>query len=170
MMRPQLVYRLDRFGRGGDHRAFNDHGYPAIRITEAYENYNRQHQNLRTEGGIEFGDVADRVDFPYAARIIGVDAASLAALAWAPPPPEGVRIRAQGGSTTVSWQPAAGTVAGFRVYWRDTTDPLWTRSRFVSGEARLTLEGILIDDHLFGLASVGPDGNESLVVLATAGR
>lgn len=166
---PKLVYRLDRFGRGGDHRAFNDQGFAAVRITEAWENYNRQHQNVRTENGIAYGDVPDAADFPYAARIAGVNAATLASLAWAPPAPEAVRLR--GGvsaSTTLSWQAAPGAV-GYRVYWRDTTDPLWSRSRIVGGVTQLTLDGILIDDHLFGVASIGADGHESLVTFATAG-
>jgi hypothetical protein len=158
-MRPKLVYRLDRFGRGGDHRAFNDLGYAAVRLTEAWEDYTRQHQDLRTENGVAYGDVADAVDFPYAARIAGINAATLAALAWAPPPPGGIRIRAAGGggSTAVSWQAAPGPVAGL------------TWSRFVAGTSA-TLDGILIDDHLFGVASVSAEGNESLVVFAAAGR
>lgn len=168
-MRPKLVYRLDRFGRGGDHRAFNDLGYAAVRLTEAYEDYSRQHQNLRTEDGIAYGDVPDAVDFPYAARIAGINAATLAALAWAPPPPAAVRIRSVRGSTAVSWQAPPGAVAGYRVYWRDTTDPHWSRSRLVTG-TEATLDGILIDDHLFGVASVGEGGHESLVTFATAGR
>ncbi len=166
---PKLVYRLDRFGRGGDHRAFNDQGFAAVRITEAWENYNRQHQNVRTENGVAYGDVPDAADFPYAARIAGVNAATLASLAWAPPPPSAVHLK--GGvsaSTTLSWQAAPGAV-GYRIYWRDTTDPLWSRSRTVGDVAQFTLDGILIDDHLFGLASVGADGHESLVTFATAG-
>ncbi|MEZ4586625.1 MAG: M28 family metallopeptidase [Gemmatimonadales bacterium] len=170
-MRPKLVYRLDRFGRGGDHRAFNDLGYAAIRITEAYEDFNRQHQDLRTANGIAYGDVPDEVDFPYAARIAGVNAAALAALAWAPPPPGAVRIRGPAnGSTRVSWTAPDGPVAGYRVYWRDTVDPYWSQSVFVSGATETTLEGIIIDDFLFGVASVGADGNESLVTFAGAGR
>ncbi|MEZ4458035.1 MAG: M28 family peptidase, partial [Gemmatimonadales bacterium] len=163
MMRPKLVYRLDRFGRGGDHRAFNDEGFAAIRITEAFENYNRQHQNIRTENGIAYGDLPDEADFPYAARLAGINAASLAALASAPPAPAGVRLR--GGvsaSTTLTWQRAPGA-AGYRIYWRDTTDPVWSHSRYVGAVEQFTLDGILIDDHLFGVASVGTDGNESLV-------
>lgn len=168
-MRPKLVYRLDRFGRGGDHRAFNDHGFAAVRITEAFENYNRQHQNVRTEKGIAYGDVPDRADFPYAARIAGINAATLAALAWAPPPPTAVRLR--GGvsaSTSLSWQAAPGAV-GYRIYWRDTTEPLWTSSRWVGTVTQATLDGILIDDHLFGVASVGPNGHESLITFPTIG-
>lgn len=168
-MRPKLVYRLDRFGRGGDHRAFNDQGFAAVRITEAFENYQRQHQNVRTENGIAYGDLPDRADYPYAARIAGVNAASLAALAWAPAPPTAVRLR--GGvsaSTALAWQAAPGA-AGYRIYWRDTTDPYWSQSRWVGNVTQFTLEGILIDDHLFGVASVGAGGHESLVTFPAAG-
>ncbi|MEO8448970.1 MAG: M28 family peptidase [Gemmatimonadota bacterium] len=165
-MRPKLVYRLDRFGRGGDHRAFNDLGFAAVRVTEAFEHYNRQHQNVRTETGVAYGDVPEKVDFPYASRVAGANAATLAALAWAPPPPTGAKIRGGGSpSTTITWQAPPGPVAAYKVYWRDTTEPLWTHSRLVTGATELTLENILIDDSLFGVASVGADGNESLVVL-----
>ena len=167
-MRPKLVYRLDRFGRGGDHRAFNDQGYPAIRITEAFENFDRQHQNVRVEKGIAYGDVPDKVDFPYAARIASINAATLASLAWAAPGPVGVTLRsAPRASTTVAWQPVAGA-AGYLVYWRDTTEPWWTKSRFVGQETQVTLDGVLIDDHLFGVASVSATGTESVVTFATS--
>lgn len=172
-MRPKLVYRLDRFGRGGDHRAFNDVGFPAIRITEAFENYHRQHQNVRTENGVAYGDVPEKVDYPYAARIAGINAAALAALAWAPPAPSGVTLRGAGrASTALAWHPVPGA-AGYLVYWRDTTDPLWTMSRFVPGDlTQVTLDGVLIDDHVFGVASVGATGTESVVsfAVAAAGR
>lgn len=162
---PKLVYRLDRFGRGGDHRAFNDEGYPAVRLTEGHEHYDRQHQDLRTEDGIRYGDVLEGVDPRYVAKVTGVNAAVLASLAWAPPPPEQVRIRgAVSAATTLTWEAPAGPApAGYRVYWRDTTAPTWTRSRWVGARTEVTLEGVVIDDHLFGVASVGADGNESVV-------
>jgi hypothetical protein len=125
---------------------------------------------VRTEGGVAYGDVADRVDYGYAARIAGVNAATLAALAWAPPPPAGVRIRPARASAAITWQAVPGPVAGYRVYWRDTIEPFWTWSRCDAGATELTLEGVIADDHLFGVASVGPDGNESAVVLAIPGR
>ena len=169
-MHAKLVYRLDRFGRGGDHRAFNDEGFAAVRITEAWENYHRQHQDLRTEAGIAYGDVPDSADFPYMARIATVNAATLAALAWAPPPPDQVRIRGGGSaSTRISWQPVDGA-AGYRVYWRDTIEPFWTHHRFVAAGHELELDGILIDDNLFGVASVSASGDESVVVFGTGGR
>ncbi|MGB8705546.1 MAG: M28 family peptidase, partial [Gillisia sp.] len=91
-MDPMMIYRLDRFGRGGHHKTFNDLGYPAIRIMEAHENYNRQHQNLRTENGIKYGDVVEGVNFDYAAKLTEVNAINLASLAWAPPAPQNVQI------------------------------------------------------------------------------
>jgi hypothetical protein len=170
-MRPKLVYRLDRFGRGGDHRAFNDAGVAAVRITEAAENYRRQHQNVRTENGIAYGDVPEQVDFPYAARIASIDAAALAELAWAPPPPINVKVKGGGSvNTTLTWEAPAGPVAGYKIYWRDTVEPRWTHSRVVGPVTQFTLDGILIDDNLFGLASVSSTGDESLVTFPTPAR
>lgn len=165
-MNPMMIYRLDRFGRGGHHRPFNDAGFAGVRIMEAHENYNRQHQDLRTENGIAYGDVVEGVNFEYAAKLTGVNAIALAGLGWAPPAPTAVRI---GGSvrpsTTLAWEATDDpNVAGYAVYWRDTTAPQWQHRRFVSGVNQYTLEGIVIDNFLFGVASVGPDGNESQVV------
>ncbi len=161
-----MIYRLDRFGRGGHHRPFNDVGYPGVRIMETHENYYRQHQDLRVEDGIAYGDVIEGVNFDYAARLTGVNAAVLAALAWAPPAPTNVRI---GGavqpSTTLAWEPVDDPdLAGYRVYWRETTAPQWTYSRFVGNVTEYTLDNIVIDNFLFGVASVGTGGNESTVV------
>jgi hypothetical protein len=172
-LEPRMIYRLDRFGRGGHHRPFNDRGMPGVRIMEAHEHYDRQHQDLRTEAGRTYGDVIEFVDFDYAARLTGVNALVLAGLAGAPPPPQSVRLRgAVSASTTVSWQePPGDQVAGYRVYWRDTTAPQWTWSRWApAGSTSLTLEGIIIDDFLFGVASVSQDGSESLVQFPTFGR
>src|SRR5690606_26755298 len=83
-----MIYRLDRFGRGGHHRPFNDLGFPGVRIMEANENYTRQHQNIRVEDGIAYGDVIEGVDFEYARKLTGANIAVLASLAWAPPPPD----------------------------------------------------------------------------------
>ena len=118
-LNPQLIYR---FGRGGDHRPFNDAGFPAVRIMETHENYNRQHQDLRTEDGIRYGDTIDGVDFDYAAQLTRVNVAALASLASAPPSPANVAI---GGavepSTTLRWDAVDDpTLAGYRVYWRAT--------------------------------------------------
>ena len=169
-----MIYRLDRFGRGGDHRRFNDLGFPAVRLTETHENYTRQHQDVRVEDGIAYGDVPDAVDFGYAAGIVAANAATMASLAWAPPPPEGVHIRgAVSPSTTLWWSDSTATGPGgpgYRVYWRETTAPQWTHSRWVGDTTRVTLDNIVIDNYLFGVAAVGADGNESVVVFPTPGR
>ena len=162
-----MIYRLDRFGRGGHHRPFNDAGFPAVRIMEAHEDYTEQHQDVRTEEGVAYGDVIEEVNFDYARRLTGVNAAVLAALAWAPPAPENVRI---GGavepSTTLAWEAVEDPgVAGYKLYWRKTTAPQWEEWRFVpDGTTRHTLENIIIDNYLFGVAAVGENGNESPVV------
>lgn len=164
-MNPMMIYRLDRFGRGGHHRPFNDLGFPGIRIMEAHENYNRQHQDLRTEDGIEYGDVVEGVNFDYTAKLTAVNAINLASLAWAPPAPENVKI---GGivepSTKLQWEKVDGDIAGYKIYWRDTTAPQWQYSRFVGDVNEFTLEGIVIDNFYFGVASVGKNGHESVVV------
>ena len=168
----KMIYRLDRFGRGGHHRPFNDAGFPGVRIMETHENYRRQHQDLRVEDGIEYGDVIEGVNFDYAAKLTGVNVITLAGLAWAPGPPGGVGIAgAVRASAVLSWDPVASdNLAGYRVYWRDTTAPQWEHSRFVGDVTDYTFENLVIDNYLFGVASVGRDGNESVVVFPTARR
>ncbi len=163
-----MIYRLDRFGRGGHHRPFNDAGFPAVRIMETHENYRRQHQDVRIEDGIAYGDLPSGVDFDYAARVTALNAVSLAGLAWAPAPPEEVRIAGMvSPHTTLSWRKVPGAV-GYRVYWRLTTDPRWRYSRPVGDVAEFTLENIVIDNYLFGVASVSAGGYESPVVFPGA--
>ena len=164
----KMIYRLDRFGRGGHHRPFNDEGFPGVRIMETWEHYDRQHQDLRTENGRQYGDVIEGVNFPYLATMTGVNATTLAALAWAPPAPTQVRIGgAVSASTTLAWAPVQDpNLAGYKIYWRDTTSPQWERSRFVGTVTRFTLENVIIDNYLFGVASVGKNGTESPVVFA----
>jgi hypothetical protein len=164
-----MIYRLDRFGRGGHHTPFNDVGYPAVRIMEAHEDYRRQHQDIRTEDGVEYGDVLDEVEFDFAAKMTGLNAATLASLAWAPPPPEGVEIQgAVRPSTTLSWEPVdpspAPDLAGYKVYWRRTDAPQWQKSVYVGDVTEHTLENVVIDNFVFGVASVSEDGFESPVV------
>ncbi len=163
---PIMIYRLDRFGRGGHHRPFNDVGFAAVRIMETNENYTRQHQNVRVENGIHYGDVVSGVNFPYAAKLAEVNAATLAGLAWAPPAPDTVRIGgAVSPSTTLAWSAVNDpNLAGYKIYWRDTTAPQWQHWVFVGKDVtRHTLENIVIDNFLFGVASVGTNGNESVV-------
>ena len=167
-MNPMMIYRLDRFGRGGHHRPFNDLGYAGIRIMEAHENYTQQHQDLRTENGIEYGDKLKFVNFDYARKLTAVNAISMASLAWAPPAPENVAI---GGivepSAKFKWDKVDGAV-GYKIYWRDTTSPTWDHSRFVGDVSEFTLNGIVIDNYFFGIAAVGPNGHESVVVFPNA--
>jgi hypothetical protein len=166
----KMIYRLDRFGRGGHHRPFNDLGFAGVRIMEAHENYIWQHQDIRVEDGIEYGDVIDHVDFDFAARLTAVNAAVLASLAWAPAAPENVRIAgAVRPSTSLAWDPVDDPdLAGYRIYWRDTTAPQWEHSRYVGNVTEFTLENMVIDNYLFGVAAVGTDGNESVVAFPTA--
>ena len=163
-MNPMMVYRLDRFGRGGHHRPFNDLGFAGIRIMEAHENYTQQHQDIRVEKGIEYGDVIKHVNFDYAKKLTAVNAISLASLAWAPPSPKSVAI---GGivepSVKLKWDKVNGA-AGYKIYWRDTTFPTWDHSRYVGDVSEFTLKGIVIDNFYFGIASVSNDGFESVVV------
>lgn len=164
-----VIYRLDRYGRGGHHRPFNDLGYPGIRIMETNENYTRQHQDLRTEDGIVYGDTLDGVNFDYAAKLTGLNAVSLAAMSWAPTPPADVSIEgAVQPSTTLKWKAADAEqnpqLAGYKVYWRYTDAPQWQYSKYVGDVTETTLENIVIDNYFFGVASVSKDGTESPVV------
>ncbi len=164
-----VIYRLDRFGRGGHHRPFNDLGFPGIRIMETNENYTRQHQDLRTEDGIAYGDTLDGVNFDYAAKLTGLNAVSLAAMAWAPNPPANVEITgAVQPSTTLKCE-ALDTqqnpqLAGYKIYWRHTDAPQWEFSKFVGNVTQATLDNVVIDNYFFGVASVNKEGLESPVV------
>ncbi|WP_018414611.1 M28 family metallopeptidase [Teredinibacter turnerae] len=168
-----VIYRLDRFGRGGHHKPFNDLGFPGVRIMETNENYNRQHQDIRTENGIAYGDTIEGVNFPYAAKLTALNAVSLASMAWAPNPPSGVTIKgAVQPSTTLSWTALNKkqnlNLAGYKIYWRYTDAPQWQYSRFVGDVTEFTLENIVIDNYFFGVASVSKDGFESPVVFPGA--
>ena len=168
-----MVYRLDRFGRGGHHRPFNEAGYPGVRVMETNENYDRQHQDLRTENGRVYGDTIDGVDFAYAAKLTALNAVSLAGMAWAPPPPASVKIEgAVTADTTLKWtRPTAKqapNLAGYKVYWRLTTEPTWTHSRWVGNVDAYTLKNTVIDNYFFGVAAVAKDGTESPVVFPGA--
>ncbi len=165
-MNPTMIYRLDRFGRGGHHRPFNDQGFAGIRIMETNENYNRQHQDLREENGIKYGDVIEGVDFDYCAKLTAVNAINLASLAWAPDAPKNVEIAGVvQPSTSLRWEMKDDTnLAGYKIYWRETTAAQWQSSRFVGKVNEYLLEGIVIDNYLFGVAAVGKEGHESVVV------
>lgn len=162
-MNPMMIYRLDRFGRGGHHRPFNDLGFAGIRIMEAHENYTQQHQDIREENGIKYGDVIEHVNFEYAKKLTTVNAINLASLATAPPAPENVAI---GGivepSAKFKWNKVEGA-KGYKIYWRDTTSPTWDHSRYVGDVSQFLLDGIVIDNYFFGIASVGDNGFESII-------
>ena len=162
-MNPKMIYRLDRFGRGGHHRPFNDAGFAGIRIMEAHENYTQQHQDIRTENGIEYGDKLKFVNFDYAKKLTAVNAINLASIASAPLAPKNVGI---GGiveaSAKFSWEKVDGA-KGYKIYWRDTTSPTWDHFKYVENVTEYTLEGIVLDNFFFGVSAVGEDGHESLV-------
>jgi len=161
-----MIYRLDRFGRGGHHRPFNKAGFAGIRIMETNEHYDRQHQDLRNEDGRHFGDTLEFVNFDFAAKLTSLNAVALAAMAWAPAPPAQVQIEGMvSADTTLSWEMGDDPqLAGYRVYWRPTTAAQWTHGRYVGKVDHFMLENIVIDNYFFGVASVAADGNESPVV------
>jgi len=165
-MNPMMIYRLDRFGRGGHHRPFNDLGFAGIRIMEAHENYVMQHQDIRLENGIAYGDVIEGVDFNFAKKLTSVNAINLASLAWAPPSVKKLSI---GGiieaSVKFKWEKVKDlNVIGYKIYWRDTTSPVWENERYVGDVNKYTLKGVVIDNFYFGIATVGKNGYESPVV------
>ena len=164
-LEPTLIYRLDRFGRGGHHRPFNDAGFPGVRIMETHEHYDRQHQDIRNEDGRQYGDLIEYVDFNYAAKLTAVNIISLASIAHSPLPPQQVMIGgAVSPSTQLKWTVTSSkNLAGFKVYWRDTTSPVWQYEKWVGNVSETTLENIIIDNYLFGVASVSTTGHESII-------
>ena len=165
-MNPKMIYRLDRFGRGGHHRPFNDVGFAGVRIMEAHENYNQQHQDIRIEEGIAYGDVIEAVNFSYAKKLTAVNAINLASLAWAPPSIKELSI---GGvvepSVKFKWNKIDDeSIAGYKIYWRETTSPTWDNSRFVGNVNEFKLEGIVVDNYFFGVSTLGENGIEGPVV------
>ena len=165
-MNPLMIYRLDRFGRGGHHRPFNDLGYAGVRIMEAHENYIMQHNDIRVENGISYGDVIEGVDFEYAKKLTAVNAINLASLGWSPPALKKISI---GGvveaSVKFKWKKIDNpNIEGYKIYWRDTTSPTWDNSKFVGNISEAKLEGIVIDNFFFGVSTVGVNGFESPIV------
>ena len=167
-----LIYRPDRYGRGGDQTEMLRAGFPAVRITEGAEHYDRQHQDLRTENGIEYGDTLEAVDFDYLAQATRLNVAAMASLANAPMPPADVTLGRpprdtprtvwNGTGVRLTWSPAAGAT-GYRVWWRSTTAVQWTNSREAGSATELLIPGISIDDYNFGVSSISEDGYESPV-------
>ena len=185
------IWRNDRLGRGGDHTEFLNAGYPAVRLSVAVENYNQQHQDVRTEKGVVYGDTIDVMDFPYLAKVVKLNTAALAAIASAPPPPEPTVEGAVSTATSIEW-PWNYRDSFFRVLWRSTDEPNWSHSILTveltkdtvlcigsprvprpgqRNDARcsVTLPHIRVDDWVFGVSSVSADGFESPVASAVPG-
>lgn len=165
-MKVMLVYRRDRYGRGGDHIPFLERGYPAVRFTEVNEEFRHQHQNVRVENGFQFGDLPEFVDFPYVANVARVNAASLAALALAPARPKGVTILATrlSNDTDLRWEPnKEPDLAGYEITWRDTTSAVWTNSKPVGNVTTFSMKGMSKDNFFFGVRAIDRDGNRSPV-------
>jgi len=165
-MKVMMVYRRDRYLRGGDHIPFLERGFPAVRFTEPNEDYNHQHQNVRTENGIRYGDLLEFVDFSYVANVARVNAANLAMLALAPAMPKKVNILTARltNDTDLKWdENKEPDLASYEVVWRDTTSPVWTRSRGVGKATSHTMKGMSKDNYFFGVRAVDRQGNRSPV-------
>lgn len=164
-MKAMMIYRRDRYGRGGDHIPFLERGYAAIRFTEPNENFQHQHQNIRIENGIQYGDLPQFVDFEYVANVARVNAASLAMLASAPARPKNVTMTTGlANDTDLKWDAnKEPDIAGYEVVWRDTTAATWTNSRAVGNVVTYTLKGMSKDNSFFGVRSVDREGNRSPV-------
>src|SRR5437764_5895747 len=167
------IWRNDRFGRGGDHTEFLNLGFPAVRFTVAVENYNWQHQDVRVEKGVHYGDTIDHIDFPYLAKVAKLNIAALAGIASAPPPPEPKVEGAVSTDTTLTWAPVS-SASEYRVRWRRTDANQWEVSRVVAanscaGSCQAILPHIRVDDWVFGVSSVSKDGFESPVASAVPG-
>jgi Peptidase family M28 len=165
-MNVMMVYRRDRYLRGGDHIPFLERGFAAVRFTEPNEEYKHQHQNVRIENGVQYGDLPQFVDFAYIAQVARVNAANLAALALAPARPKSVGIVTTRltNDTDLKWD--ANTepdLAGYEIVWRDTTSPLWTNSRMVGRVTSYTMPGMSKDNYFFGVRAVDRQGNRSPV-------
>jgi acetylornithine deacetylase/succinyl-diaminopimelate desuccinylase-like protein len=162
-MKVMMVYRRDRYGRGGDHIPFLERGYAAVRFTEPNEEFRHQHQNVRTENGVQYGDLPEFVDFAYVANVARVNAAALAMLAYAPARPKGVMINSRlSDDTELRWEANnEPDLAGYEIVWRDTTSPVWTNSKAVGKVTTFTLKGMSKDNFFFGVRAVDNDGNRS---------
>jgi hypothetical protein len=171
-VKPVLVFRLDRYLRGGDHSAFNQQGFAAVRFTEFREDFHHQHQNVRTENGIEYGDLAKFVDFDYVAHVARLNAATLASLASAPAPPVSVHLLTKGleNDSTLTWEASpGGRTAEYEVLWRDTTSPEWEHVQKVGNVLRTTLK-LSKDNVIFAVRAVDAEGHRSLPVVPVPER
>ena len=171
-VKPVLVFRLDRYLRGGDHSAFNQQGFTAVRFTEFREDFHHQHQNVRTENGIEYGDLAKFVDFDYVAHVARLNAATLASLASAPAPPANVHLLTKDleNDSTLAWEASpGGRAAEYEVLWRATTSPEWEHVQKVGTVTRATLK-LSKDNVIFAVRAVDAEGHRSLPVVPVPER
>ncbi|HEY0459951.1 MAG TPA: M28 family metallopeptidase [Pyrinomonadaceae bacterium] len=162
-----MMYRRDRYLRGGDHIPFLERGFTAVRVTEADEDYTHQHQNVRTENGVFYGDTPEFVDFEYVANVARVNMISLASLALAPASPKNVGIVTARltNDTDLKWDASPDAdLAGYEVVWRDTTSPVWTNSVSVGNVTTYTAKTMSKDNYFFGVRAIDKDGNRSPVV------
>jgi len=169
---PLLEYRRDRYLRGGDHISFNEAGFAAVRFTEFRENYHHQHQNVRAENGIEYGDLPKFVDFDYVANVARVNAATLAALAAGPGPPRNVRLQTKDleNDSTLVWDaPADDRASGYEVLWRATAAPDWEHSQSVGKVSKATLP-VSKDNVIFAVQAVDEAGHRSLPIVPSPER
>lgn len=157
----RMVYRTDRWGRSGDQVPFLDQGFPAVRLSEAHENYSHQHQDVTVVDGVKHGDVIAGVDFEYLANVTRLDAITMASLAMAPMPPADLTVAgAVSYDTTLAWKPSPGA-ASYHAWWRETTAPQW-QHEYVAGDVdKVVLKDIILDDYFFGVSAVSADGWES---------
>ncbi len=165
---PFIVRRPDRFSRGGDHLPMLEAGYPAIRFSVGVENYDAQHQDVRSDNGRVYGDTADRMDFAYLAKVTALNISVMHELANAPAAP--MTVSAAGAvatDTTLSWTAVQGA-AGYRVRWRRADTQNWEKSQDVKGATTLTLRGLIIDDHFIGVSALSASGAESIITFAGA--
>ena len=164
-MKVWMIYRRDRYGRGGDHQPFLERGYAAVRFTEPNENYQHQHQNVRIENGIQYGDLPQFDDFKYIADVARVNAAALAALASAPARPKTVTFPTSlSNDTPIKWDAnKEPDIAGYEIVWRDTTAAVWTNSQSVGNVTTYTMKGMSKDNYFFGVRAVDKEGNRSPV-------
>jgi hypothetical protein len=170
-VKPMLVFRLDRFLRGGDHSSFNQQGFAAVRFTEFREDFHHQHQNVRTENGIEYGDLLKFVDDDYVAHVARLNAATLASLAAAPAPPANVHILTKDleNDTTLTWEASPGGAGEYEVVWRTTTSPEWEHAQAVGSATRATLK-LSKDNVIFAVRTVDRAGHRSLPVVPVPER
>jgi Zn-dependent M28 family amino/carboxypeptidase len=173
-MKVRVIYRADRYLRGGDHLPFLERGFPAVRFTEPAEDYRRQHQDVREEKGVPYGDTPDHVDFAYTADVARVNAAALAVLARAPAPPSGVQIETARleNDTTLRWAPnSEPDLAGYRIVWRETISPFWEHSMDLPKDVtRTTVKGVSKDNEIFGVEAFDTAGHASPAVFPSARR